>query len=147
MVYSIFPFISSCVDRRGFTRYYWVLVLRGFTKEKTLNVERHPIFIPFKFHFDINHSFILESRCDAYDRHFIRLCWADVTGRVIAVVPAASCKVSLQYWQPCCSSKCHIPKRAMLQLHVILKVVLTSLLGHRTYFMVFLFLSDRIINL
>lgn len=64
----LFPFISSYVDRRGFTRHYWILVLTEFTKEKLLNVERHSIFIPFRFHFDINHSFILESRCEAHGR-------------------------------------------------------------------------------
>jgi len=58
------------------------------------------------------------------------------------LVPTASCKISLQYWRSCHSSNCHIPSTAMLlHLHVILKVVLTLLLGHGMFFIVSHFLS------
>lgn len=49
ILHSLFPFTSSCVGRQGFTRHYWLLVLREFAKEKILNVERNP----YRFQFDI----------------------------------------------------------------------------------------------
>lgn len=82
------------MGRRGFTRHYCLLVLREFTKEKILNVQRNPIFIPYRFHFDTNCTFILESRCEAHERRLFAFDEQMSQNLLQLVVPTATSKVS-----------------------------------------------------